>query len=126
MADEGFAGDPGVAGEGTHRGMPRAGLEHGGVHAVFSVVGPCGVSELVQGRTADGGLEQVLSEVGSGAAAQRVRLAVSRCAGDGVRGFAAAGVAARIRCGSAIFDPLTAGFASSAMLTNALVGGLCT
>jgi hypothetical protein len=56
----------------------------------------------------------------------RVWLAVSRCAGDGVRGFAAAGVAVQLRGGSAIFDPLTAGFAGSAVLTNALVGGLGT
>ena len=39
----------------------------------------------------------------------RVWLAVSRCAGDGVRGFAAAGVAVQGPGGSAIFDPLTAG-----------------
>ena len=39
-----------------------------------------------------------------------VQLAVSRCAGDGVRGFAAVGVAVQFRGGSAIFDPLTAGF----------------
>ena len=40
----------------------------------------------------------------------RVWLAVSWCAGDGVRGFAAAGVAGQGPGGSAIFDPLTAGF----------------
>ena len=39
-------------------------------------------------------------------------------------GFAAVGVAGRLRGGSAIFDPLTAGFAGSARLTNALLGGL--
>ena len=58
--------------------------------------------------------------------AVRVWLAVSRCAGDGVRGFAAAGVAGQLWGGSAIFDPLTAGFAGRAVLTNSLVGGLGT
>jgi hypothetical protein len=53
-----------------------------------------------------------------------VRLAVSRCAGDGVRGFAAVGVAVQFRDGSAIFDPLTVGFAGCAGLANALVEGL--
>ena len=53
-----------------------------------------------------------------------VRLAVCRCAGDSARRFAAVGVAVQIRGCSAIFDPLTAGFAGSGGLTNALVGGL--
>ena len=43
---------------------------------------------------------------------------------DGVRRFAVAGVAVQIRDGSAIFDPLTAGFVGSAGLANALVGRL--
>jgi hypothetical protein len=55
-----------------------------------------------------------------------VRLAVSWCAGDVSRRFAVVGVAVQILGGSAIFDPLTAGFAGSAELTNALVGGLGT
>src|SRR5215471_2361980 len=46
--------------------------------------------------------------------------------GDGVRRFAVARVAVQIRGGSAIFDPLTAGFVGSAGLTNALLGGLGT
>jgi hypothetical protein len=55
-----------------------------------------------------------------------VRIAVSGCVGDGVLGFAAGGVAVQVRGDSAIFDPLTAGFAGSAGLTNALVGRLDT
>jgi hypothetical protein len=48
------------------------------------------------------------------------RLAVA--AGDGARRFAVVGVTVQIRGGSAIFDPLTAGFAGSAVLAHALVG----
>jgi len=36
------------------------------------------------------------------------------------------GVAVQLRGGSAIFDPLTARFAGSAVLAHALVGGLDT
>ena len=53
------------------------------------------------------------------------RFAVSRWAGDGVRGFATAGLAVQFRGGSATDDPLTAGLLGSAVLANALVGGLC-
>ena len=55
-----------------------------------------------------------------------VQLAVSRCAGIGIGRFAVVGVAMQIRAGSVSFDSLTAGFAGSAVVANALVGALGT